>query len=853
LRKGIHPRHLTILIPAQRLPLPALFPHAESDYTLYMWAGARLFALWCLLAPAVLPATERTPHELYDAINSLRVDPSAVYHITPANHIELRRGDAVLSLEEGTLAFFSPLDGRITGAVFSGSGHALALPRNPVEKQQMGYFLGAPVLDQDFFSAYLRFTDDSANELLSQFHTSNLAPQTDSSFTVRWEPGLAKLNPSQTLRFLLDHFSQNPKPYFYAGLDGAATGFFDVMLDMQRNEQFLLGQFHMVNGQTFYDVWTSHSVPGLPVHTPDFRGLAYSIETSILPDNSLDSAATVRVRAETGGERMLVFQLSRALSIDKVANEKDQPLAFFQNEGLNLQERSVRGTDYLNVVLPEAPAREQEFTLHFHYRGNVIENAGNGVLFVGARESWYPHLGDAAEFASYELTMRWPRKLRLLATGAKIEEHEEGDFRVGHWKTDKPATVAGFNLGDYATVSVVSAGHSVDVYANRQLEQSLKNRLSFSDADALSVPSGPLGGPATGRAVAPPQPSPSPADALKQLGKEIDSSIHFYETFSGPFPIHTLSVSQIPGTFAQGWPGLLYISTYSFLPSEAQRRAGLTSAGQEQFTELVPYHEVAHQWWGNVVGWSGYRDQWIDEAIANYLALLFADTKKDPDRNLHVWLARFRQRLVEKPRGSTIPPVDVGALILGTRLTSSKSPLAYEDIIYSKGTWVFHMLREMLRQPAVAGQPGSKNPDARFVALLQTLVTKYAYRALSTDDLQREVEAVMTPSMDLEGGRSMEWFFEEWVRGTGIPHYRVEYSAHSSEKGYLVRGKLYQTGVPRAFIASVPLYAAGSGGSKTLIGTVVATGEETSFHFVAPVPPRKILIDPQLTLLCTSE
>jgi hypothetical protein len=163
------------------------------------------------------------------------------------------------------------------------------------------------------------------------------------------------------------------------------------------------------------------------------------------------------------------------------------------------------------------------------------------------------------------------------------------------------------------------------------------------------------------------------------------------------------------------------------------------------------------------------------------------------------------------------------------------------------------MLREMLRQPAVAGQPGSKNPDARFVALLQTLVTKYAYRALSTDDLQREVEAVMTASMDLEGGRSMEWFFEEWVRGTGIPHYRVEYSAHSSEKGYLVRGKLFQTGVPRAFIASVPLYAAGSGGSKTLIGTVVATGEETSFHFVAPVPPRKILIDPQLTLLCTSE
>jgi len=90
-------------------------------------------------------------------------------------------------------------------------------------------------------------------------------------------------------------------------------------------------------------------------------------------------------------------------------------------------------------------------------------------------------------------------------------------------------------------------------------------------------------------------------------------------------------------------------------------------------------------------------------------------------------------------------------------------------------------------------------------------VTKYAYRALSTDDLQHEVEAVMTPGMDLEGGRSMEWFFEEWVRGTGIPHYRVEFTAHHTEKGYVIRGRLFQTGVPRSFVTSVPLYASGAG------------------------------------------
>jgi len=112
---------------------------------------------------------------------------------------------------------------------------------------------------------------------------------------------------------------------------------------------------------------------------------------------------------------------------------------------------------------------------------------------------------------------------------------------------------------------------------------------------------------------------------------------------------------------------------------------------------------------------------------------------------------------------------------------------------------------------------------------------------------------VMSPSMDLEGGRSMEWFFEEWVRGTGIPHYRTEFTIHGSEKGFLVRGKLYQTGVPRSFVASVPTYAVGRTGRGTLQDTVMAAGPETPFQFLTAVLPLKLVIDPQMTLLCTTE
>ncbi|MGB9466982.1 MAG: M1 family aminopeptidase [Candidatus Acidiferrum sp.] len=805
-----------------------------------------LLVLWCLIAPPLSHASDQSPRELYDALNALRVDPAATYQLVIANRIELRRGDVQLYFEEGKLAFFAPIDGHITGFVFSGRGHALAFPRDPVEKQQMAHFLGAPVLDQEFLSAYVRFTDAAADDLLHQFQDARLVPQLDTAFASLSDPFLAQFNASQALRILEDRLSQNPKPYFYAALEGVETGSFDFLFDPQRSEQVLLGQRRKSGNISYYDAWASYGVPGAVPPQVQFHALDYTIDATILPDNSLDVTAAVHVRAENSGERVLTFQLSRALRAETVSDDQNKPLPYFQNEGMNLQERSVRGNDYLHVVLPQPSPMGQEFVIRFHYRGNVIQNAGNGVLFVGARESWYPHLGDQSDFASYDLTMRWPRHLKLVATGAKLDEQTVGDLRVGHWRSVKPLAVAGFNLGEYASSSITTEARTIDVYANRQLEQALSNRMNATGPDSIPSADVPYGMPGGRNRVSMPPPPPSPADALKQLAKDIDASIRFYETFSGPFPYRTLSVSQIPGTFGQGWPGLLYISTYSFLSPEAQHRAGLSSTGQEAFTDIVPYHEVAHQWWGNVVGWSSYRDQWIDESIANYLALLFADRRKPSEHALRVWLERYRKQLQEKIPGSDTPADEIGALPLGNRLNSSKSPAGFEDVIYSKGSWVIHMLRAMLRQP------GAKDPDAKFVALLRSISTKYAYRALSADDFQHEIEGVMTPAMDLEGGRSMEWFFDQWVRGTGIPHYRVEFSTHHTDKGEVVHGKLFQTGVPHSFIASVPIYANNGSGRTVLLGNVAAAGPETSFHFTTQVPPHKLVIDPQMTLLCTT-
>lgn len=804
-----------------------------------------VLVFFLFVTPGLSLAATPAPRDLLNALNALHLEDAA-FTVSPGDRIELRQPDVALAFEQGKIAFLQPYEGRITGFVFSGLGHVLSLPRDSAEKQQMARFTGAPVLDQRFVSALVRFTDDTAEDLLAQLNRAGLQPSADPAFAALWRPRLDKLNPTHSLRILFEAYSTAPRHFFHASLDGAVTGPFDILTDNMRPENRMTGQSRRANNNTYYDVWNSYVLPGSSPPKVPFDALRYQIDTSIHTDNSLEGSTTIDFRALAGTEQILFVELARALKVESISLASGEPLTFFQNEGLTERELRAHGNDTLSVFLPRVLPIDQVFSLRFRYRGNVIEDAGNGVLFVAARESWYPHYGDASEFAQYEMTLRWPKRLRLVATGEKISEEEDGDFRVGRWKTSLPVSEAGFNLGEYAAASITSGNHTIDVYANKQLEAELLARLTRPlpnlDPRARVV----LGeNPAALFGMQPP--TPSPADALKQLARDVDASVRFYEQFSGPFPFRHLGVSQIPGTFGQGWPGLLYLSTISFLPQEAQQRAGIDASNQELFTRIVPFHEVAHQWWGNVVGWSSYRDQWIDESIANYLSLLFADSQKNPEHTLRAWLERYRKQLANKSLFDGVPPADIGPLTMGSRLSSSKSPDAYDAVIYTKGSWVIHMLREMLRQP------NSREPDARFIALLHTLDTRYAQRAFSTEQFQKEVEAVMTPKMDIEGGRSMEWFFEEYVRGTGIPRYRVEFTSRRTEKGFLVRGKLLQSGVPRSFVAPVPLYAAPGAGKSVFLGTVLASGEETSFSFTTQADPRKLLIDPRMTLLCIPE
>jgi hypothetical protein len=816
---------------------------------------------WLLVAAlllAVAPASTAPPsaREVFQALNALRVDRSQTYYV---RDLHLRKDALRFSFSEGKLAFLQASEGRITGAVFTGNGRVIAVPRDGVERGSLAWFLGTPLLDQPISRAYLRFTDDTAEELLKQLHAAEAPPVQDSSFADDWDVVASNLNTSHSVRILIDRLSANPQPYFYAGMTGPGIGTFEAIVDDRREEQVLIGQPQWNEGNQSYDVWASFTraeAAGSEPRKfgPAFAPVSFSISTSILPDLKLEGQATVRFKALEAGGRVVPLELSRFLRVQSVTDAQGRSLEFFQNEALNREEIQERGNDMLLVVLPEAPRGAEELELRIAYQGHVISEAGNNVFFVGERGSWYPNLGWRESFATYDLTFRWPRRLMLVATGKRIEFREEAEWRMGRWQAAVPIPVAGFNLGEYASQTVDSGAFKVEVYGNKQLEDALLER--FQQLTIVATTDRPLASPRSARTViVMPQRPPSPSALIGSLAQDIADSIRFFEQYHGPFPFPSLAVSPIPAGIGQGWPGLLYLSTLTFLPPAAQQRAGLGPRTQEQLSELVPFHEVAHQWWGNSVGSGSYRDYWIHEGLASYMALLYAESKHGGDKFLTVWLDRFRDDLVIKQPNQEETPDEAGPLSLGPRLRSSKTAGAYERIFYSKGPWVFHMLRMMLRDSKAPQTSQATDPDERFKQLLRELLETYRHKPLSTDDLQRAVEKVMTPAMDLERNRSMEWFFDQWVRSTGIPRYSVTFDARPTAAGdrFIVRGKLKQGGVADTFTAAVPIYAPRAAGKSVLLGTVVTDGPETSFQFTTRTAPRRLLIDPNRTLLCVTQ
>jgi len=190
---------------------------------------------------------------------------------------------------------------------------------------------------------------------------------------------------------------------------------------------------------------------------------------------------------------------------------------------------------------------------------------------------------------------------------------------------------------------------------------------------------------------------------------------------------------------------------------------------------------------------------------------------RDEHKFIEFWNEQHDRITQSGPATHDLKPYTVGPVTQGFRLSSGKTNAAYQFLVYPKGAYILHMLRQMMFDRANGG-------DKRFMEMMQDFIKSHYNQDVSTEDLKLTVEKFMTKQMDLDGNGKMNWFFNEYVYGTEMPSYRFEYQLNNG--GATLSGRVTQSGVSDNFKMLVPLYV-DSGKGLVKLGTARMIGNTT--------------------------
>lgn len=375
-------------------------------------------------------------------------------------------------------------------------------------------------------------------------------------------------------------------------------------------------------------------------------------------------------------------------------------------EGQALQTSMALGHAVLRVPLPQALQPGQTITLSLRFSAQVPASSGQGYgIFSRSPESlslagWYPVLalyrdgwqtppiptvGDAmwAEMSLYDVRLIVPSGYEVVSTGSVVQRQD--------------------NAGQ-------STWHIVSGPA-REFAVAMSNRFEKRETQVDGVRLRLYTLPARAAAT-------SPDEALNMMA----GAFRAYVARFGPYPYTGFDlVEAAVGIGGYEFSGMVYV--------DYNRRV---HGPFEQYRYLSA-HEIAHQWWYNLVGNASVDEPWLDEALASYAAVLYLQHAGDVQgavRLLENWKADYGLR------GPGDPPVDSSALLFSNWV-------AYRRTVYYHGALFLDELRQVIG-------------DERFFALLQWLQTKYRYRIMTTNDFLREAEDV--------AGHDLAALWEEWFR-----------------------------------------------------------------------------------------
>jgi hypothetical protein len=664
---------------------------------------------------------------------------------------------ATLQFQKGTLTFLSPVAGVVTGAIFLGEGHFNLKPVIALDAHELSRRIGAAEVNEDFTEVVFRFSTEGRMRFFP-----GLGPQTEPASEAapalhHWRERMRQRReqPAGFSQYLLQGetmdnvdadllaavYNRAHPEFLNAYLRGKKhkdLRFFlrnrvGALPQLDSPEEVALINFDsdaMDDGVWYLSHLKSEYSNRTASSSEDRRQFAthsYKIETVIAKNKHLFSTATITFQSLVAGERVLKFGLLPNLRVTRVSDQQGKDLYFIQ------ESRKEDGSFY--AVLPQAPPLGQEQSITVEYAGDkVLEEAGEGSFYVGARTSWYPNLNGFGEHALYDLTFKVPRKYKVISVGHLQSESVEQDLAVSHWVTPNPVAVAGFNYGEYTRLEIPDeiTGYKISGYYLKELPDNLRHYRALQ--------------------------SMAPHSMTKYALEQTRAQLELCSFYFGKSPYDEIYITEQPNfNFGQSWPNLVYLPISAYTDSTQRWMFfGSINAKFSGFVQEVTPHEVAHQWWGHAVGWASYHDQWLSEGFAEFSAGLFlqqgvaGDWRKD---YIEFW-DRLRLRILEK-NNFGVSPNDAGPLWMGLRLISPRTESAYQNVTYPKGAYVLQMLRSMMYD--------INDKDKNFIAMMHDFVESHRDRPASTETFKAIAEKHMTKGMDVAGNGRLDWFFDEWV------------------------------------------------------------------------------------------
>ncbi|MDH4222110.1 MAG: M1 family aminopeptidase [candidate division Zixibacteria bacterium] len=742
--------------------------------------------------------------EVYNQLKALELDPAKIARV---ENLVLKKNVATFHLKKGEIYLAKPVSGKITGAVFVGEGFFEFSPANDIEKYQLEKFTTSSSLKEEFDKLYLRFSDSTDKELLAlSFEEGNIpgeARDVLNSGRKRVKENLhfnTDLIFNLDLRILSDMVGEERKGMFWA----------EISLESGKRIFFLYDPKDFEEIKLMQEFATGIS-PALPKgidlvcsfenevnnkeDKDEIKINHYRMDTGITSSGNLSSACEVDLSFIKSGLRIITFDMAEKLEVSQVKDESGKELSFVQEKGFT----------EVGVILENLSIENQTAKLTFTYSGDVMNKNIYGDYYMESSSFWYPQYGYNRR-ATFDLTFRTPKGFGFISIGEKVVEKKEKDFLLTRWVEDKPVAIASFNMGSFEVMDFKNEGlPDVSVYhvaeSHRQFTSDY-NRLSviFPEMDLMA----------------------QDKHIKENIGADVINSLNFFQNVFGKCPFKKISVTEIPTAYGQGFPGLLHLSWVTF-QNEVKGA-----------TEYFRAHEVSHQWWGHIVGWKDYHDQWLSEGLSTYSGAWYTQMYFKDNKTFFNIIEHWKNNILGKGDFNT-KGTKAGPLWLGYRLDSSKS-LDYHILVYQKGAYVIHMLRNMMMDFKTMS-------DDKFTRMMQDFVQTYNFKEASTEDFKRIV--------DKHFGEDMGWFFDQWVYGIEIPTYVVSWEKEQTEDGkFIVNLKVKQENVAGGFKMVVPVVL-NFGEDRYSIYKVLVDKPLTEIKLPkVPLSPKGIVFNPFNSVLC---